>query len=344
MAFNLGSISARLQLDSDGYTRGMLNAQSMNAFFGQSVTNFINNPILGTINLFKNAAKAVVSWSADLLSAAEAAQRLSVQTGLSTSTVQALRAEFELAGRPVTQAEQAMRTFNTRLAQARELGGPVADVFTRIGVSIDPLQNTDEVFGRVARALSEYGTVAESAAIAAQLFGEEAGGAVAETLATGGGIDAIVQKMQAFGRVTDEQGIDKMAALNTQMGLLGQGLSGLRQSLTTDFLSVLFEGFEDFDDEQMQEFIRTLRDDLKPTVEGAAEAIRAIAEAIRFLQDTFDGASDVVARVFAPGANTAWGRQQAYRDSDAMISGWRERRAARNEERLAAGMEVLPGQ
>ncbi len=64
-AFNLGSIRAVLGLDEKDYTTGLLNAQAANEIFGHSVTNFINNPLLGTIGLFKNAALSTASLVAE---------------------------------------------------------------------------------------------------------------------------------------------------------------------------------------------------------------------------------------------------------------------------------------
>ncbi len=213
-----------------------------------------------------------------------------------------------------------MRTFNTRLAQARELGGPVADVFSRIGVSIDPLQNTDEVFTKVARALSEYGTVAESAAVAAQAL-RRGGGRCSRR-------DARHRRRHRRDRPEDacvwtghrRAGHRQDGGANTQMGLLGQGLSGLRQSLTTDFLSVLFDGFEDFDDEQMQEFIRTLR--RSPTHgRGCGRGHPRHRRSDQVPPGHLRRCERCRRSCVHARADTAWGRQQAYRDSDAMIAG-----------------------
>lgn len=343
MPFMVGSIEARLQLDSGGYTRGMLNAQSMNAVFGQSVTNFINNPLLGTIGIIKAAITTVGRWSLEVLSNAEAVARLADQTGLTTDTVQALRAEFELAGRATTQADQAFRTFNTRLQQARDQGGPVADLFARIGVSIDSMRGTDEVFGEVLARIGEFEDVAKSGAIAAQLFGEEAGGAVAETVRAGGGLEGIISKFRDLGRVTDEEGIRKMAEYNTRLGELQQAALGVRQALTTDFLGVLFEDLENMDTDELREFIRLLRDDLKPTIEGLAVAIKGISSGVRGFQDFFDPVSDVVANAISPQPNSPGTRFEINAELQRLRRESEERRGLRQANRDYALDQVIAG-
>ena len=242
MAFMVGSIQAKLQLDSGGYTRGMLNAQSMNAVFGQSVTNFINNPLLGTIGIFKSAVTGIARYSVELVALAEHHQRLANQTGVSTDVTQAMTREFELAGRATTQAEQALRTFNTRLAQARDVGGPAADVFAQLGVNVGNMRSTDAVLRDTVDSLLAYENVAASAAVAAQLFGEEAGGAVVETVASGGGLDEMIAKYKDFGLVMDRSVINRMAELNTRSGEAKLAIEGLRQSLTASFTEIATEG------------------------------------------------------------------------------------------------------
>ena len=280
MAFMVGSIQAKLQLDSGGYTRGMLNAQSMNAVFGQSVTNFINNPLLGTIGIFKSAVTGIARYSVELVALAEHHQRLANQTGVSTDVTQAMTREFELAGRATTQAEQALRTFNTRLAQARDVGGPAADVFAQLGVNVGNMRSTDAVLRDTVDSLLAYENVAASAAVAAQLFGEEAGGAVVETVASGGGLDEMIAKYKDFGLVMDRSVINRMAELNTRSGEAKLAIEGLRQSLTASFTETATEGMK-ATTEDVRELSKSLRDDLTPAAEGAGVAVQYLLERLQ---------------------------------------------------------------
>lgn len=284
MAFEVGSIMARLQLDSSGYTRGILNAQSMNSVFGNSVTQFINNPLLGTIGIFKSLAVSMKNWIVDTAGAAESVQRLSNQTGISTQTIQALRAEFELAGRPIQQADQALRALAIRLGQAREQGGPLADTFAKLGVSIDAMQNTDDVFNRSVEALGAFGTVAEGAAMSAQIFGEEAGPALLETVRGGGGLDEITAKMTDFGRVMAGDDLERMATFNTRLGEMNQIMQGLQQTVATSFIKG-FVGDAGLDPDDLRDVATAIKDEVGPAIENLGKTIRQIIDDLERIRD-----------------------------------------------------------
>ncbi|HCT46159.1 MAG TPA: hypothetical protein DF699_13200, partial [Phycisphaerales bacterium] len=76
----LGNFQARLGLDSKDYAKGMINAEAASRVFGNSFTAFVSNPLLGSIEIFKNVGQAAISGSVEILGYAESIERLSQQT------------------------------------------------------------------------------------------------------------------------------------------------------------------------------------------------------------------------------------------------------------------------
>lgn len=124
------------------------------------------------------------------LDAADSIDKAAQRAGIAASTLQELRFAFEQQGLAVSVTDGALRRFNRRLGEAQanlrdsETGSKAfRDAFEQAGVSLN--QTTGPALEQTIQQLAGIEDDAARAALAARLFGEDAGPALAGALANG---------------------------------------------------------------------------------------------------------------------------------------------------------------
>jgi len=270
-------------IDVSGYARGMLTAQTLTETFGSTFTAFVTNPVLGGVQVLKKLGASAIKTAGQVLSMAESNQRLADQTGVAVDTIQALSRQNELAGFSAEIAERFIRNFTTRLGQAERGATMLQVALADVGVELGTDVNT--AFETAVRTLSNMEDAQIRNALAAQLFGEEAGPLVIQTLREfGGDVSKIVDKMTKLGVVTDRLATDQLAGLNTTVGTAKLGFEGLKQTAVREFLL----GFSDntkLTDESMIRLVGTLRNELIPVFRDAGDSVRGFVDSFAGLRN-----------------------------------------------------------
>lgn len=277
----IGSINARIGLDSSGYSRGILEAQAANSAFGANFAQFVGNPLLGGIGMLRQAGGWFVETSKRVLENAETIDRLSQRTGISTNTLQGLRAEMDLAHGAGDKVTKMFGEFGNKLGEARQGGGPMAETLKTLGIELEAVGDNERLLRLVLDRLSEIPDVAMRGALAAKIFGQEAGPLLVNAI--GGGeqaLDRLIQRQSDLGQVLETQTISRLATLNTTVGTLKQGFDGLAQSAVAAFL----EGFADSSgktDQNIVRLARTIKDEIVPAAREMSEIVLSITGATR---------------------------------------------------------------
>lgn len=146
----------------------------------------------------------------------------------SVAGVQTLERAGELAGVSMAGIEQATKDLTRRLSQAAAGGGPAAKALDRLGLSAAQLLSMplDERVGAINAAIEEFVPVAERAAVAGQLFGEE--GSIAMGRIDSATLRQATEDMRAFGVVVSDQDAAQIERTNdaiSRLGLIWRGLS-----------------------------------------------------------------------------------------------------------------------
>jgi len=172
------------------------------------------------------------------IAAADAIDNAARTAGVGAERLQELRFAFgQLVGTTDKDVDAALRRFNRRLGEAQNGAKGYRDALTGIGVAVD--QETQPALEAVLQNLAQIESTSERSRVAAKLFGEDAGPALAAAL--GEGIDAMddaasqavimSNEIAASGsRIQDD--IDKMASnINTglQNAFLGAAVSNEEQ-------------------------------------------------------------------------------------------------------------------
>jgi lambda family phage tail tape measure protein len=174
------------------------------------------------------ATAAGVAMVRSGLQTVDAQAKLAQSLGTTVASVQTLERAGELAGVSMSGIEQATKDLTRRLSQAAAGTGPAADALDRLGLSANDLiaLPLDQRVGAINAAIEAFVPVAERAAVAGQLFGEE--GSIAMSRIDTATLRQATEDVLAFGVVVSEQDADQIERTNdaiSRLGLIWRGLS-----------------------------------------------------------------------------------------------------------------------
>ncbi|MBJ3764412.1 phage tail tape measure protein [Maribius pontilimi] len=162
------------------------------------------------------------------LQTVDAQAKLAQSLGTTVASIQTLERAGELAGVSMSGIEQATKDLTRRLSQAADGTGPAADALNRLGLSAKELTTLplDQRVGAINAAIADFVPVAERAAVAGQLFGEE--GSIAMSRIDTATLRQATEDVLAFGVVVSEQDADQIERTNdaiSRLGLIWRGVS-----------------------------------------------------------------------------------------------------------------------
>ncbi|WP_424931889.1 phage tail tape measure protein [Amaricoccus macauensis] len=174
------------------------------------------------------ATAAGVAMVRSGLQSVDAQAKLAQSLGTTVESIQTLERAGELAGVAMSGIEQATKDLTRRLSQAAAGGGPAADALERLGLTASDLLALplDKRVGAINAAIEDFVPVAERAAVAGQLFGEE--GSIAMSRIDTATLRQATEDVLAFGVVVSEQDADQIERTNdaiSRLGLIWRGLS-----------------------------------------------------------------------------------------------------------------------
>jgi len=135
----VAAITGAMSFDFSQYMRGMMQVQSLTSIFPQCVTNFIANPLLGLVGIFKNATRAITGMTSSFIDGAHEAGEYAEIFGMTASQfsefasvlgtgmgpMRAMGDTFKFLARS---ADDAARGNDTIMAAFGRLGISAADV------------------------------------------------------------------------------------------------------------------------------------------------------------------------------------------------------------------------
>lgn len=162
------------------------------------------------------------------LQTVDAQAKLAQSLRTTVASIQTLERAGELAGVSMSGIEQATKDLTRRLSQAAAGGGPAADALARLGLTGADLLALplDQRVGAINAAIAEFVPVAQRAAVAGELFGEE--GSIAMSRIDTASLRQATEDVRAFGVVVSEQDADRIERTNdaiSRLGLVWRGLS-----------------------------------------------------------------------------------------------------------------------
>ncbi len=279
-AFNLGSIRAVLGIETGNYTKGLLDAQVANEVFGQSVTNFINNPLLGTVSLLKDAAIGTAKLVKDTAFHNQELLRTADRLGTNVELVSGLQGAYKGFGQDSAGVERQLTKLNQQIGEAASGNTTAQQTFAALGVALrDQDGNARDftaVFYDVVDALGATENQSLKVALAQKLFGEDVS-RVLDIVGRGRGVlEAYLEQARKLGEVFTREQVEQADQAASALDNLNRAYSGLRASLAQELIT----GFvgEQFDSSNVEDLATVLREKLGPATESLGRNLRVIAD------------------------------------------------------------------
>ncbi len=284
-AFSLGSIRAVLGIDTGGYTKGLLDAQVANEVFGHTVTNFINNPLLGSIQILKNVAGATVAAVRETAFLNQEYLRTAERVGISTRTISGLQMAYRDMGLSAQELEKHFVIMSKLIDDAATGNETAIKTFARLGVSVTDVtgrvKSNDEIFREASDGLARLGSQQAKVSIANDLFGRGAE-KVLDIVGRGGDvIEDFIEKASRYGQVVGDEDARASNELASALGDLNFAIDGAKKSLSTRFISSFLDEFAG-----SQAAVDGLADSLRKLEPAAQRAGAAIGT---WLADSLEG-------------------------------------------------------
>jgi len=209
--------------------------------------------------------RALTRYTTSAISAADSIGKMAQTAGVTAERLQELRFAFgQLAGTTDSEVDASLRRFNRRLGLAADGTGAAKDTFGELGIAIADaggnLRNTEAVLEDTLFELSQIDDASRRAAKASEIFGEDAGPALAGALSEGQeAVQRLSQEARDLGIILGDDAVKSAEALADQMDILNKTMmvnfqEGLMSSLAGDADSFS----EAIADQQFQDGLKTL--------------------------------------------------------------------------------------
>ena len=213
MALN---ITARLGLDAKGFKAGAEQARQTAGKMKKHIGGEFKSVAAGMAGMF--AAAYVGSQIRETVEYAAKVRDLANVFGMSTDQVQKLDYAATQSGISLEEVMDAHKDLGKSMSEA--LAGVEGKIwaFKALGISVDEIKgkNIDQVFMRVAKAISESGPILEPDQVKA--IEDMMGGAGFKALnMMRGDLEAVFQNLENIGGIIDEQAIQKLGEMSDKM-------------------------------------------------------------------------------------------------------------------------------
>jgi hypothetical protein len=197
--------------------------------------------IVGLITSVKSmvaalAALAIVQkitgYFAELSQSIDRFAKLSQETGVAIETLSGIAQTIGFAGASAENFEMGLRRLNSMLGQASSGMGEGEKIFKDAGITIrntnGEIKSTEEVLFLAAERIKGAGSAADQAAVAARIFGEEAGPKMVNALRGGeAGLRKFIEQAQFLGVVFSAEQAARVEAMNDAFARLGLAIRGI---------------------------------------------------------------------------------------------------------------------
>ena len=201
---------------------------------------------------------AAVRGIQQLTAEADGIAKTARNIGITGEALQELRGAGELSGLAINQVDDALRRFNRRLGLfIQDGGGPAAKAIERLNLQVQ--DSTGKFIGVEAAldqaidAIARLPTVAEQAAAASELFGEDAGPKLVTLLQQGSeGVKELREQIRATGSVMSDEATVAAERFSDQLTLLGRQTKGIAVGIFDGLIPALAGTFEAFQQVQRE--------------------------------------------------------------------------------------------
>lgn len=285
MAFNAGSITGILGLDTDPFAKGMLRAQSVMSLFPASVTNFLASPLLGVIGLAKQAGSALVDAFTSATKHADDLGDMAKNLGISVEVLSGMELASRNFGGNVEKMADAFKFLAKNAAEAaRAPKGTDAQNFRDIGVSaIDAfgaIKPLPELMMEVSDGLARMKGSGDETRIAMGLLGRSGSDMIGFLTQGSVPIKDRISVMHRWGAVVTEESRRSADAWQDSMGDIDSAWQGVKNQFAGQLRVTLLPYLED-----LLKWINTHQPEIHAFIDTTSKKIAAMIPIVQTLYE-----------------------------------------------------------
>ena len=280
MSWDAGAIVGKLSLDIGEYGHGMLQAEGMMHTFGPMVTEFMENPLLGVVEIAKQAGEGLVELGekfieilSDVASHAQKMGLEAMKAGVGVEFLSGLEAAGKRVGITVDEIGNSFKFLERNAATATEggLGSQnVIDGFQRLGISTDYLRahmgDMESMFRAVRLGLQTIPDPAERTRAALQVLGREGAGMVPLFLMSDAAMRQHIQTSIDLGNHETAESVKAAQGWMNLKAAIDDMWEGLKIKFADRFLDFVNEHWD-----QIRQTVLQLADALAQALPAAAK-------------------------------------------------------------------------
>ena len=256
MPFDAGAIIGSLQLDTSGYTGGMLEAEGLAKLFPAVVTDFMVNPLLGFAAIAKETADSVARAVEFVVHDVE-----HIGTAFHTIGLEAERAGFSVeafsklslisstVGVSAESFGNALKFLQEHTADAANGNKEAAEHFQALGISVDflraNLNDSQAVLSAVKEGIDGLGSNAEKTRAAMSLMGREGASLVPLFSLSAEATAKLGKEFEQLGAVVTRTDVEMGQKFGAMEALVSAAWTGIEQTLARPVLGYISEHFDD---------------------------------------------------------------------------------------------------
>lgn len=228
------------------------------------------------LSLCTDVSKELIELGTNAAYAADEIATLSVQTGISTDTLQELEYASELMDTSVDTITSAMSRNIKAMNEARDGSAKYAEAYENLGIKVTDangnLRDSEEVFWEIIDALGDMDNAAERDAAAMELFGRSAQ-QLNPLIQTGAdGFAKLAQEARDTGYVLEEDTLEGLLSVSDSLERMSKKTDALKRQIGADVapaIEMAVERITDTVTEHQAEITETIGD----LIEGATEVV-----------------------------------------------------------------------
>ncbi len=234
MAEIIGDLVVRIGADTGDLIKGLGEAtRGVDSFSAKARAGAANIAMIGAASAAAGAA-IVAGLVAKGMQAIDAQADLAAQLKTTSASIAVLNRAADLSGASMAQVETAGKKLAVVIGQADQGSKAAAATFDKLGLSASALSAMplDERIQSINEAIAANIPVTQQAAVAAQLFGKEAGFAVSQI--SGDALSQARREAELFGLAISEVDAARVQQAADEFGKIGMLTDGVIQQLTVN--------------------------------------------------------------------------------------------------------------
>lgn len=224
------------EAESAGKTAGLKlsNALGTASKIGVTAVAGLTTAIAGIGTTLVSSAKSTADYG-------DTIDKMSQKLGISAKSYQEWDHVMNLAGTSMANMGTGMKTLTNKLDDAKNGSASAQEMFTKLGLSLDDLQNMsrEDVFGAVITGFQGMEDSIDRAALANDLFGKSGQELTPLFNMTAEESRKAIENINELGGVMSNEAVKQSAEFTDSLTVLSTAFTGMQNSLTANFLPSL---------------------------------------------------------------------------------------------------------